>query len=234
MTQEYFGKDLEAMSFAHNYHKWIINEFAPYLGRTMAEVGAGTGNFSQFLLQAGVEQLVAYEPSDNMFAQLETQFADVDAVTSVNGFFEDDSNDYLNTFDSVCYVNVLEHIEDDVVALQHAYKTLKVGGHILIFVPALAFLYSELDRKVGHFRRYSKKGLVEVAESAGFVINKTHYFDMLGIVPWYIAFVLLKQTTTEANVSLYDKLVVPLASKLEPRLRPFIGKNLVLVGTKKG
>ena len=51
--QAYFGKDLEAMSFAVNYHQWIVDEFAPYLGSEVAEIGAGTGNFSAFLLDAG-------------------------------------------------------------------------------------------------------------------------------------------------------------------------------------
>ena len=48
---EYLGKDLEAMSFAKNYHKWIIEEFKPYFGKNSAEVGAGSGNFSELILE---------------------------------------------------------------------------------------------------------------------------------------------------------------------------------------
>ena len=58
----YPGKDLEAMSFAVNYHRWILDECAPYLGGTIAEVGAGAGSVSRLLLGRGVKHLYAFEP----------------------------------------------------------------------------------------------------------------------------------------------------------------------------
>ena len=57
ITGEYFGRDLEAMSFAVRYHQWIFDEFAPFLGPNVAEIGAGTGNFSQELLTTEIERL---------------------------------------------------------------------------------------------------------------------------------------------------------------------------------
>lgn len=230
--RKYFGKDLEAMSFAQNYHKWILEEFIPYLGEHVAEVGAGIGNFSDFLLGTDIKHLVAFEPSDNMFALLEKKFVNNSNVDTVNAFFEEQSYYFNETFDSVCYVNVLEHIEDDREALSYAYKALHRKGHILIFVPALSFLYSNLDKTIGHYRRYSKKELKEVVASVGFSIKKVKYFDMVGIIPWYIAFVLLKQPISEAKVSMYDKLVVPIMRKVERSMTPKIGKDLVLIGQK--
>ncbi len=231
-ARTYFGKDLEAMTFAKNYHKWIVDEFFYYLGENVAEVGAGIGNFSDFLLDAGIRKLVAFEPSINMFDVYEKKYSQNKNVTAVNSFFEEQSENYINTFDSVCYVNVLEHIENDKEALRHAHKTLRKDGHILIFVPALSFLYSNLDKKVGHFRRYSKNSLIEVVNSAKFSIKEVRYFDIAGIIPWYIFFVLLKKTTTEGNVSAYDRFVVPVMRKIEGIIPPFIGKNLLLVGKK--
>lgn len=105
--KKYFGKDLEAMSFVQNYHKWILKEFIPYLGKHVAEVGAGMGNFSNILLGTDIKRLVAFEPSDNMFAFLEKKFANNNNVDVINAFFEDQSYHYKDTFDSVCYVNVL-------------------------------------------------------------------------------------------------------------------------------
>lgn len=231
-SKHYFGKDLEAMSFARNYHNWILDEFKPYLNGHIAEVGAGMGNFSEFLLDAGIQGLVAFEPSDNMFSLLEQKFTNNEKVTAVHSLFERKSDTFKDSFDAVCYVNVLEHIEDDRAALAHAYKTLHQRGHILIFVPALSFLYSELDKRVGHFRRYTKQALIDTAASAGFTIKTIKYFDLLGILPWYFAFVLLKQTTTEANVSLYDRWAVPIMHQIEQLLTPPIGKNLLLIGQK--
>ena len=67
---EYFGRDLEAMSFARNYHAWVLAEIAPYLGARVAEVGAGIGSFSSLILQTDVSRLDAFEPSGNMFPSL--------------------------------------------------------------------------------------------------------------------------------------------------------------------
>lgn len=236
MELQYFGKDLEAMSFAKNYHAWIIYEFKPYLGDSVAEVGAGTGNFSSFLVDAGVKRLMAFEPSHNMFPLLASRFNSSPTVDTINAFFEDYtetfSEIFSETFDSVLYVNVLEHIEQDEKALCCAYRTIKKNGHLLIFVPALNWLYSELDKKVGHFRRYHKKQLEQLVKSVGFSIEKLKYFDIAGIIPWYIAFTLLKKTTTAGNVSLYDRLIVPPMRILENLMTPPIGKNLLLVAKK--
>ena len=63
---QYFGKDLEVMSFARNYHKWILAEFLPYIGKSVAEVGAGVGSFSTLILETNISSLKAFEPSQNM------------------------------------------------------------------------------------------------------------------------------------------------------------------------
>ena len=207
---QYFGKDLEAMSFAQNYHKWILEEIAPFIGKDIAEIGAGVGNFSDFLLGQKLNSLNAFEPSANMYPFLEDKFSKNPSVHTHNQFFEAVSDKYINSFDSVAYINVLEHIEDDVASLIAAQKTLKANGHIIVFVPALPFLYSELDKSVGHFRRYTKSSLTDVANRADLEIEFIKYFDIAGILPWYIAFVLMKQTVTTGNISLYDKLVIPL------------------------
>ncbi len=229
---EYFGKDLEAMSFANNYHRWIASELSSHLGKHVAEVGAGIGNFSDFLLGAGAERLSAFEPSVNMYPVLAEKFAQEPRVDTYHTFFEDESDRFADCFDAVAYVNVLEHIEDDGLALRHAHKTLRSQGHLLVFVPALKFLFSDLDRKVGHFRRYTKRELIDVVNSAGFDIESCRYFDVMGIIPWYIAFVLLGQTTSGTNVTLYDRLVVPVMRRVESVVKPPLGKNLLLVARK--
>jgi SAM-dependent methyltransferase len=230
---EYYGRDLEAMSFAVNYHRWVIDEFRPYLGERTADMGAGTGNFSNLLLEAYVtEQLVAFEPSANMYPLLEERLGIRDNVETVNGGL---SSEYFNSdksFDSILYVNVLEHIEDDGEELSNARMALKSGGHLLLFIPALSFLYSELDRLLGHFRRYGKRGLIELVQSAGFEVVKVKYFDCMGIVPWYLTYVLLKRTISRNDVIYYDRLVVPVMRRIERLIPPPIGKNILLVGRK--
>ena len=84
------------------------------------------------------------------------------------------------------YVNVLEHIENDKQELFYINQSLKTGGYVCIFVPALAWLYSDFDASIGHYRRYYKKQLIDLVEKAGFEIVKISYFDIMGIIPWFI------------------------------------------------
>lgn len=224
---EYFGKDLEAMSFAVNYHRWIVAEFAPYLGSCVAEVGAGVGSFSELLLQSGVDRLQAFEPSANMFPVLDERLRHDLRARAINDVFRGRAGG--EGFDTVVYVNVLEHIEDDVAELRLVREALRPDGHVLIFVPALPWLYSELDRSLGHFRRYTKGSLSAVVRQAGLSVVRLRYFDGVGILPWYVFFTLMKRGISGGDVALYDRWVVPVMRRVERLVAPPVGKNLLLV-----
>jgi SAM-dependent methyltransferase len=227
---QFFGKDLEAMSFAKNYQRWILAEFLPYFGNSIAEVGAGAGSFSTLILETNIRSLKAFEPSQNMYPLLEEALRQDKRAAAINDFFGSTSTGEY--FDSVLYVNVLEHIENDASELAKVREALNPNGHLLIFVPALPWLYSDLDRQVGHFRRYMKKDLVELTQRSGFFVVKARYFDIAGIIPWYISFVLLKNSIGGGSISLYDRLVVPVMRVLEGLVPPPIGKNVLLVAKK--
>lgn len=231
--QQYFGKDLEDLTAANNYYKWIIEIFRPFLGNTVAEIGAGNGNFTNFLVEEKIKKIFAFEPSNNMYTQLSDKFKENNKVTTINKFFEEKYQELKNFFDSVLYINVLEHIENDKQELEYAYKTIKKNGHILIFVPAMSFLFSDFDKKIGHFRRYNKKSLIEIIRKSGFSIKDVRYFDSAGIITWYVTFVLLKKTTTsKMGIKLYDRLIVPPLRFFETLIPPPAGKNLLLIGKK--
>jgi SAM-dependent methyltransferase len=229
-TLHYPYQDLEAMSFAVNYHRSIIDEFEPYLGETIAEVGAGIGSVSKLLLRKRVRRLLAFEPSPDMYLRLEEALRHDQRAKAVNDFF---SPRYAyEGFDSVVYINVLEHIHDDRTELVHALQVLNPKGHLLLFVPALPWLYSDLDKHVGHVRRYTKKELSCLVRDVGFALVKARYFDLPGIIPWYISFVLLRKSVGSGSVSLYDKLAAPAMRLIERAVPPPIGKNVLLIGKK--
>jgi SAM-dependent methyltransferase len=230
VPNHYPGKELEAMSSAVNYHRWIIDEFAPYLQGDVAEVGAGIGTMSQLILANPVRQLHAFEPSSNMFPKLAEGLRGEPRAVAVNDFFG--PKQAGKGFDTVLYINVLEHVEDDRAELSHAWQALKPGGHLLVFVPALQWLYSEFDRQVGHFRRYARAPLVQHTQAAGFAIETARYFDAAGVIPWYIFFVLLRRSMGDGSVSLYDKVAVPATRFLESIVTPPIGKNILMVARK--
>ena len=238
------------MDFAVNYHNWIMEEFAPFVGKEVAEVGAGTGSFSELILDFGVKDLSLFEPSENMFPLLKKKFldnrqkrinfpslsppsGDLGGVVEINNcYFENRENAKDKKFDSLFYINVLEHIKNDFAELSIAFDAIKKGGHILIFVPALSWLFSDLDRSVGHFRRYNKIELETLVKKAGFEIVKSKYFDSFGVIPWYFLFVLLKREMGQGGVSFYDKFVIPIEKTIEKKIPIPFGKNLLLVGRR--
>ena len=120
----------------------------------------------------------------------------------------------------------------DAEELALVHKALKPGGYALIFVPALSFLYSPLDKQLGHYRRYHKPGLSALARSAGFTLKKVKYFDIAGVLPWYLAYVLLKRPMSAGPVGLYDSLIIPVTRALEAVIPPPFGKNLLLIAQK--
>jgi SAM-dependent methyltransferase len=228
---QYFGRDLEAMFFANNYHLWILEEFRPFLGKRLLEVGAGTGDFSELLLQTQPESLTVVEPSKNMFPLLEDNLKHHPHTERLNAFFGDIYQSLSTQPDTILYVNVLEHISDDKSELTYVYQALPVGGHVCIFVPALQWLYGTADANFGHVKRYYKKPLEAIVESVGFEIVKSSYFDIAGIIPWWILFCLFKSKSIKANqVSVYDKVVVPIMQRIKIPLP--IGKNILLVGKR--
>lgn len=227
MSHEYPGKDLEAMGFARNYHRWIRDRFRPYLGPRVAEVGAGIGDFSELLLQAGVEQLECYEPSSGLCTRLRQRFEGDDRVRVVEDTFL--ASPPRPGLDALVYVNVLEHIADDQLELAKAWGTLRQGGHLCLFVPALRWLYGAQDRRVGHFRRYQRRELIDKVRQAGFELVGCRWFDIAGVLPWWISYRLLGRSVVPGAVNLYDRLVVPVMRRVESTVPPPVGKNLLLV-----
>lgn len=228
-TDCYPGSELGVLADAVNYPRWVVDEFRPYFGATVAEVGAGIGTISKLILACGATRLLAFEPSTNLFQKLVEEMAKEPRCVPINDLFRPAR---AAGCDSVAYVNVLEHIEDDAAELRLAYDSLRPGGHLLVFVPALSWLYSEFDRSIGHFRRYTKRGLRNVVAQAGFELVSVRYFDVAGIIPWYVNFVLLKNQPNHGSVRLYDRLVVPVMRWAESLVAPPLGKNLLLVARK--
>ena len=237
MKTTYVGTDLEAMSFAENYHRWILNELRPQLGSSIVEVGAGTGSFSELLLECRPTSLLLVEPSE-MVEKLRLTMSGMSeqgpTVRIFNSTFRDAVDEIAGAKpDSIIYVNVLEHIEDDSAELRAVFEALQPRGKVFIFVPAHPWLYGAFDKSVGHFRRYRRAELEEKIREAGFKILVSKYFDFVGVAPWWLKYRLLKSEKLEPKaVELYDRWAVPVTRALESVLTPPTGKNLLLIAAK--
>ena len=226
----YEGKDLESMSFAKNYHNWIYENIQTLLGNKIAEIGSGVGNFTEFLLRNDHARIDAYEPCAKM--HLNSMFYKHPRVNCINSNFELVSKSCDDQYDSVIFINVLEHIQQDSDAIKNAYRIIRRGGKLIIFVPALQFLYSNFDRSIGHYRRYQKSELTKLAQNSSFKIISCKYFDSIGIIPWFVFMKVMRQGLSCRNTYTYDTFIVPWLKIVEKIISPPLGKNLLLTASK--
>ncbi|CAF0705317.1 class I SAM-dependent methyltransferase [Candidatus Methylacidithermus pantelleriae] len=230
---DYEGKEsLVALQEGRQYYQWLLEEFRGYLGKVVAEVGAGVGTFSRALLQEKIETLWALEPARNLLPSLQENLAAFPQAKILPLTLEQALPNLAEQCHTVLYVNVLEHIADHEKELLLARQALRPQGFLCLFVPALPMLYSRFDRKIGHVRRYRKRELFQLAESVGLVPTKAKYVDWIGAVLWYGGMVLAGAEPTVTMVRLYDRWIVPLTKNLEKMFSPPFGKNLLFVAQK--
>lgn len=225
MQDAYPGKDLEAMGFARNYHRWILDLLRPHVGGRVGEVGAGIGDFTRLLLETRPSHIDAWEPSPNLYAGLVERLGTEPTVSLIpERFFPPPE-----PLDFLCYINVLEHIEDDQDELTRARDALRPNGRLCLFVPALKCLYSEQDAHVGHFRRYQRRELRDKLARAGFKLVEDRWFDFAGVLPWWLFYRVMRRRVTPGAVGSYDRWVVPVMRRAESLVHPPVGKNLLMV-----
>jgi len=229
----YEGSDLEALSTLHRYQKWIVETFQPHLGGRAIEIGAGMGNIST-LLRPHVDSLYLVEPSANLGEPLRRRFEGDSGVKVLHDSLETWMPGIAETsYDSIILVNVLEHVKDDAAALEGIWQILKPGGKLMLFVPALKFLFSDLDALHGHYRRYYRDDLNRKVRTAGFKIVESRYFDSIGILPWWL--LNTKMGATKFNpflAKVYDIIFAPLSRGLESIIEPPFGKNILLIAKR--
>ena len=98
-----------------------------------------------------------------------------------------------NVFDLILCNHVLEHIEDDGLALRNMLGRVQKGGKLALFVPALTCLYGSFDRLAGHYRRYSRAELLRVLSASGWQVSGLEYVNLFGIFSWFIGGRILQQ-----------------------------------------
>lgn len=148
-------------------------------------------------------------------------------------FLKDTPRKYARVYTS----NVLEHIQDDNSILKELFDSIIPGGYIGIYVPSHPILYSEMDRQIGHVRRYTKSEIRKKVELAGFEIEILHYDDFLGFfASLFVKYAGYKKSSGLGSISsliFYDKIIYPVSKVLDLiGFRYVLGKNLFLVARK--
>ncbi len=229
-TDTYVGSELELFAGARHWKRYWSRRVVRYAGRRVAEVGAGIGSNTRDLNTGRAEVWFCIEPDIAMSDRLRELVRRNELPSNVNverGVLAD-LGPALRV-DSIFYIDVLEHIENDRRELTFAAACLEPGGHLVVLAPAHAQLYSPFDRAIGHFRRYSKRSLLALTPP-GVRVVEAYYLDSVGLLASLVnRFALRAAMPTSAQIRFWDSVLVRLSRILDPLLRRTLGKTVVVV-----
>ena len=171
----YDGWELNFFDNAKNYRDYQIDIIKKELKGTVAEIGPGNGSLCE-KYNTYCDNVVLFEPSKNLFKNLETKFQSDEKIKINNSEFSSSNK----KFDCFLLMDVIEHIENPQTLIKSLYDSLNENGKILINVPAFQHLYSKFDEDVGHFKRYTKSSFVKELLLIKPKKVKMFYYDFLG------------------------------------------------------
>ena len=228
----YIGDELGLFASATNWKRYWGAQLEPLIGESILEVGAGIGN-NLLLLRQPEQCWTALEPDAQQAKIIKTKLVDQQAPEKINiicGSLTSIKKE--PQFDTIIYIDVLEHIEDDLGELEQAMKCLKQGGRLIVLSPAYQKLYSAFDEAVGHYRRYNKKTLEGLTPMRS-KIETLFYLDSVGCLASFANKAFLKSTMpTKKQLWFWDKLMVPISRVCDVLIGFSFGKSIIAVWRK--
>lgn len=228
---------LDVISKATKFNHWMYKTIRPYCKGNVLEIGSGIGNISEFFISddykiylSDIRQNYCDKLNQKFFGKI--NFLGANKIDIADPNFDTKYSTFFNRFDTIFALNVIEHIDDDLLAIANCKKMLKPNGTLIILVPAYQWLYNNFDKELFHFRRYTKNKLIKLFTTNKLSIQRKFYFNAFGIIGWFIFGTLLKRNLIpEDKMSFYNK-IVPLVKLTDIFLFKQIGLSVVVVGKK--
>jgi len=207
--------ELDSLSHAKNYQKWMYESVQSHLGSRILELGSGIGNLStwlptkEILVLSDVEsQFIEHLNGVELLKNERTKIIQLDLSKPIA--------DQVSHFqlDTIVSFNVMEHIEDDFASLKEQVQILKKSSskgvkRVVIFAPAFQFAYGELDVVFKHHRRYSIGNLRKhFADIDPTIKVSARYFNLLSILPWIVQGRIMKsKEITPKQIKLIESII---------------------------
>lgn len=222
----YVGSELDLFAAATRWKDYWSSQLRPYITGDVLEVGAGLGSNTPFLDSGENRRWVCLEPDAELFGTLKESVRESGTPREVmRGTLAD--LDSRQQFDTIIYIDVLEHIEKDGEELRAAGARLRAGGRILVLSPAHQWLFTPFDAAIGHYRRYNRGDLRRISPE-GLRVERLFYLDSAGLLlSMGNRFFLQQSMPTKAQLKVWDTYVVPVSRVLDPCLFHSIGKTVV-------
>ncbi len=226
----YPGGELELFQDAVNWKRYWSAAILRYVRGSVAEVGAGLGGSTPYLCRGRETQWLCIEPDPALAGRLQQR---IEAGELPSGCAVRRATmaelDAGQQFDTILYIDVLEHIADDGGELERAAARLRPGGRIVVLSPALPLLYSRFDAAIGHERRYTARSLAALTP-AGMAVEQMFHLDSVGLLASLANRLLLRAALpSRRQIAAWDRLMVPLSRRLDPLLAYRLGKTIVAV-----
>ncbi len=233
MHHPYGDSQLDVFALASNWKAYFRRLLEGYIGREVLEVGAGIGETTKVLCRGERARWVCLEPDPEQAERIRALAREgqlpgccevaAGTVAELAGRGE---------FDTVLYIDVLEHIEGDREEAATAARLLRPGGHLVVLSPAHPGLYTEFDAAVGHHRRYTKESLAAVAPP-GLRLRELFYVDSVGaIASAGNRYLLRSGRPSSRQVLFWDRVLIPLSRVFDPVFGYRVGKSIIGVWQK--
>lgn len=223
---------LEALSNAPKFNGWMADTVRPFVGENVLEIGAGIGNLTSALLN-GNSRWVTADISAEHLERLRARFgSQANVEIRYCDLMRSDTFEPLSgQMDSVVCLNVLEHVEDDLMGLRNIHSALAPGGRAIILVPHDQKIFGTLDTALGHYRRYSHQELQLRMEQAGFEVERIIEFNRVSRPAWWVSGRLLKRRAVgTGQMRVFDRFVW-LMRKVDEAL-PWPPTSIIAVGKR--
>ncbi|MFH1982585.1 MAG: class I SAM-dependent methyltransferase [Pseudomonadota bacterium] len=229
----YQGQELALFRDAVNWKRYWSSILRPFVTGRVLDVGAGLGDNARYLHNSTVTAWCFLEPDERLLHHNQRQHDGEPGLASPSFFTGTIASlPAGKTFDTIIYIDVLEHILDDRQELERASRHLKAGGHLIVLSPAFPALFSDFDKSIGHYRRYTRQSLIDIAPRRLGLI-KLHYIDAVGMVTSLANRFLLRSALPNPTlIRTWDRLLVPISRIVDPILPFRLGKSIYGVWTR--
>lgn len=220
----------ETMSVSPRVSAWTLDQFESVLGKRVLEAGFGSGNLTRHLL--GRELLTLVDVDDYYVRLVGRRWGHLENVRVLKGDLEDPAlYEKLDApYDSVVSVNVLEHLDSPEIAIRGFVEVLRPGGHAVMVVPAHQWLFSQVDRSLGHRKRFGTADLRSLLDDAGLEIVSLRQFNRVAVAGWLFNNLSGSTGLRRGQMRVFG-LLLPLIRLFE-RVKALPGMSLVAIARK--
>lgn len=212
-----------------NFHIiYCLKFIKKYLKGNILEIGAGCGSFTRNYINNKVESITLTELDDRNISDLKVNFENYSNIKILKKTIYD----IEQKFDVIIYLHVLEHIEKDKEEIEEAVKKLNKDGLLIIMAPAHQKIYSNLDKAVGHFRRYEVDFFKKDFKSLEIIDIK--FLDSMGYFLYYLNKLFFKKEVypSKFKIFIWDKLFTPISAITDFIFRYKFGKCILAIYKK--